>query len=147
MNLRNVTIWTTGIMPILAAAALTILGYFDADPHKKFTISEEIVIGSVIWLFSGWPLMFVSCIVAQKLNNNFLLAILFVATIIHASLICSLHCAGYAGWSIPIRTLLCIGTALFLVMLPVWIAVLVLNRYYAKQSEPQCLDGESEPVA
>jgi len=143
MNLRNVTIWTTAIMPILAAAALVILGYFDADPLKKFTISEEIVIGSGIWLFSGWPLMFISCIVAKRLKNNILLAILFAATIIHALLICSFYCAGYAGWSIPIGTLLCIGTALFLVMLPVWIAVLVLNRYYAKQSEPQSVDGES----
>ena len=139
MNLRNVTIWTTGVLPILVIAAYTVSAFFADDPHQKFTTTETIIIGFAFWFIGGLPLMFVSCAVARKLKSNALLAILFAVTIIHASLICLLHIAGYVGlWRLAnIWTFLCIGITSLPVMISIWVHVLVLERRYVQKQEPQ----------
>ena len=114
----------------------------------------------MMWLICGWPLMFVSCVVAQKLKDNFLLTILFAATIIHAILICLIHAilicfsdsVNYTGWFFGGVMLL---IAFQIAMIPVWIDVLRLNRQNANTtpdpvpaastpSPPNLLGDESE---
>ena len=120
MNLRNVTIWTTGVMPILAMVACTIL-VFNDDYFAK--TPDIIVVILVFWAFSSWPLMFISCAIAQKLQSNWAHAVLFVATIIHAGAIV----IAYTGlWSMWIK-MPYISIASLVAMCFVWIA-LIPNR-------------------
>ena len=138
MNLRNVTIWTTGVMMILVAIVpaglIALLGYGDA-----------IVSSLILWLFSGTPLL-VSFALAVKLEYKISTIILLLSAIAYGlwfvqiasnvvSMVSSTHLNCNCG--LELLFFLTIGPLSLPVMLPVWITALVLNWRYAQKQEPQ----------
>ena len=128
MNLRTVTIWTTGLALFLTMVL----------PIRCFWVGEGITFCLLLWLFSGSPLV-VSLVIACKLKFVFgdklepavapNLVLLF-STIAYAiwyayMLYCVFtSCDGLAVFGL-------FGIAIFSlpVMFPVWIIALILDAY------------------
>ena len=130
MNLRNVTIWTTGVLLLLITAlpiALLFGGFLRSDGRLGIGIA------AVLWLLSGPPLL-ISLLISLKTRSRISAAILLVATIIYGIAYSGGWCAQYfltyqdiGIWALGILSLP--------VMLPAWIIAVLLNWHYAKQSE------------
>ena len=137
MNLRNVTIWTTGVMLIMPIAAPFAVTLFLA-PVSGFDLLGSIIAGILHYPFGCAPFV-ISFILARKLKNKASGGILLVSTIA-----CAVWCV------IMWKEALCMGEGSLVgtffgfdailslpVMLLAWILAYVLNRRYAKQQEPQ----------
>ena len=162
MNLRNVTIWTTGAMLIMTVVAifatifpLLIVSDFSTTEKSAEAIFGIIYFGSVLWLLSGLPAA-VSFVVARKLKADIPVIILLVSTTAYGFVFVYYwyralkpdQLLGFLwyGHIVPISLWW---------MLPAWITALLVNRYYATKtpdpetaastpSSPALLGGESE---
>ena len=141
MNLRNVTI---GISCIILIGMIGFSVYI-----TSFGGLINIVFGTLLFLaLCGFP-QIVSIMLSVRSKNPFSHITLMIASLL------------YGGWFAYIEydaffvnldpqsgiAMIFIGVYALPVLLPLWIAAIVLNRYHAKQSEPQSLDDESEPDA
>ena len=137
MNLRNVTIWTTGVMLVLTLLIpVGVIAYAEVFNHNiDFYHNTDIV--WLTWLLSGTPLL-VSFILAIKLKHKVSSVILLVSTIVYAiwftflSIAISMDTCGCAA-----LVFFLIGPLSLPVMLPVWITALILNWQRARKQEPQ----------
>ena len=131
MNLRNTTIWTTGVLLLLITAqpaALLLGGFLRSDGGLGIGIA------AVLWLLSGPPLL-ISLIIALKARSHISAAILLVVTIIYGVAYSGGWCVQYFLTSQD-TGIWALGILSLPVMIPAWIAALVLDRHHAKQSEP-----------
>ena len=130
MNLRNVTIWTTGVILFLTQVVAT--HRFVLNANVYYVIDNIILDTLILWLFSGSPLL-ISFVIAMKSKHNTSSSILLVATIIYVFLYAyamyQLFYAYLGGLA-----LLAVGIVSLPVMIPAWIAALLLNRYYATKT-------------
>ena len=137
MNLRNVTIWTTGVILSITIAVPCLINAsqrWQGDVSKVLYTLWEV---GFLWLLSGSPLL-VSFIIAIKSRRNIASAVLLVSTITFAIWYgYMLHFALWSGEYLSILAILYIGIFSLPVMLPAWIATLVLNWRYAKKQEPE----------
>ena len=148
MNLRNVTIWTTGMLMLMP---LIIPAVFMFPSWGSENVEDLINVPIVCWIFSGTPLFF-SLVLVKKLEHKISTAVLLLATTAYGiwfafvSLqVSSAISAGECGCIV--MRLFIVGPLSLPVMLPVWTIALVTNRYRVKPSEPQSFDGETEPDA
>ena len=145
MNLRNVTIGTTGAILLLTVVAifatsfpLLIVSDFSTTEKSAEAIFVIIYFGSVLWLFSGLPAA-VSFVVARKLKADIPAIILLASTTAYGFLFVyygyralkpdQLFGFLWYGHIVPISLWW---------MLPAWITALLVNRYYAtKTPDPE----------
>ena len=141
MNLRNVTIRTTGVM-LIGTILLPYVYTFTSTPGFLLPPSSTIItsIGivlcgsSVLWLFSGSP-MLVSFIVAKKLKYNVPFLILFVSTVAYGCLFVSAQCLFLTDTNSCTRGFwLLMPLSSLWWMIPTWVTALLLNRYYATKT-------------
>ena len=120
MNLRNVTIGTT----LLLLIATTV-----------FPVMLAVWI-PFVWFLSSLPLV-VTLVIACKVEHNGPNMILLGSTIVYATwyLFALFQTYFVDGWML--LGVVLAGIVMFPVMFPAWIAAIVLNRYYARQAEPQ----------
>ena len=139
MNLRNVTIWTTGVMTAVSIATpIVFFVYFlwrmeeFSDVNKLFSLSGLIGLGCW-WLFSGSPLL-VSFLIALLVKKRISIVVLLVATTVYGILFACVWGLMFI-FPAPIVMILAggIGIAMLPIMLPAWIVALVLNSYYTKK--------------
>ena len=127
MNLRTVTIWTTAVMMLATIVAPCIFCVF----HPPRT-SQHIVTLAFLWFTSIFPLV-VSLVLAITLRYHISSIILLVSTIAYgiwyASALPTLFFE-YLG----VVILLYLGILSLPVMIPAWIAALLLNRYYVTKT-------------
>ena len=126
MNLRNVTIWTTGL-----ALIGTIIFPYLLDDVSLFhpRIFEIIFSATLIWLLSGSPLL-VSFVLAIMLRDKNSSDILLASTIFYGicyGLACCVALFEFMGTIL----LLGIGIMSLPVMIPVWVIA------YVSDTEPQ----------
>jgi len=130
MNLRTITILTTGVM--LAATFIVPCILSITVPDQSIVILATFLI---LWFTSGSPLA-VSFILAIKTRYYISSIILFVTTIVYSIWYACLLPTVFDGYLGSI-VLLFIGILSLPVMIPAWITVLLLNlRYVKKDSDP-----------
>ena len=135
MNLRTVTIWTTGLMLLLTVATATISFFHELpkDDLDRFIVLT--IKGLPLALMcSSCPLIY-SWILAIALKNSKSTFILFVSTIMYGVLYVSaafliLMFYDYERTGI----LLNVGILSFPVMVPIWFMAIMLNRRYTKKA-------------
>jgi len=143
MNLRNVTIWTTGVMTAVSIAMpIVFWSYFFwrmeelGDVNKLFSLQGLIALG-LWWLFSGSPLL-VSFLIAFLIKKRISIIVLLVATTVYGILFACVWGLMFIFPAPIVMILACgIGIATLPLMLPAWITAYVLDRNYAKKQEPQ----------
>jgi len=128
MNLRTVTIWTTG---------LTLIGTM-VLPFMWLDLTwDDAVVCSAFWFFNGSPLV-VSLIVAVMLRHNTSTTILLVSTIAYGLWYVSMWYSILDANEITFVgfVILCFASGLldFSVMIPVWTIAIRLDRRYAKKA-------------
>ena len=127
MNLRNVTIWTTGVMMLLVAVLPSVFLWWH----------DNIALALVVWVFSGSPLV-ISFVSAINVERHLSLIILFVSTIAYCILyIFQWYAVLSSSDGLAVFGLFAIGIFASPVMIPAWIAAYVLDRNYTKKQEPQ----------
>jgi hypothetical protein len=128
MNLRTVTIWTTGLMLI----GTVVLPFMWLD-----LTWDDVVFFSVFWFFNGSPLV-VSFVVVIMLRHNTSAAILLVSTIVYGLWYVSAWYGILDANEITFVgfVILCFASGLldFSVMIPVWTIVIKLDRRYTKKA-------------
>ena len=128
MNLRIVTIWTTGSMLLLTIATATI-SFFHELPKDDLDRFITLTIKGlwIVLMCSSCPLIY-SWILAITLKNSKSTFILFVSTIMYGILYVSavffILMLGHEETGI----LLNVGILSFPVMVPIWIMAIMLNR-------------------
>ena len=124
MNLRSVTIWTTGV----ALIGTIVFPYLLGDVSLFHPLLFEIILScTLIWLLSGSPLL-VSFFLAIMLRHKTSSEILLASTIFYGicySLACCVALFEFMGTIL----LLGIGIMSLPVMIPVWISALRANAY------------------
>ena len=130
MNLRNVTIWTMGVMLIVATVGAFIFSFLVIGFVDDLIIYP---LPPLIWLLTGLPLL-ISCIIEKKLKHNMSFCVLLVSTVIYGVLYVLVW---YLSFFVDLRYgfLFVVG---FPLMIPVWIAALVVNRRDATKQKPLC---------
>ena len=128
MNLRTVTIWTTGLMLIGTIVF----------PFMWLSLTwDDVVFFSVFWFFNGSPLV-VSFVVVIMLRHNTSAAILLISMVV-----CGLWYVSAWYGILDANEITFIGFFIlcFLlglldisVMIPVWIIAIMLNRRYTKKA-------------
>ena len=132
MNLRNVTIWTTGVMLIATFVPIMYVLVIEGFPSQLF---EAFFFMSMLWLVSGSP-MLISFVIARRLKS---------ATTPSVILLISTVAFGLwfiYWWSLVMPDprgcngfiILGIGLGSLWWMLPAWIIAMVLNAHYTKKS-------------
>ena len=125
MNLRNITIWTTGLA-LIGTMIIPAMFLFHVDDAAGFGLVL------LIWCLSGSPI-YISFRISMRLKYTVSIVILLVSTIVYVSsyvfMVVGLQALFGFGFFI-------IGIFLLPVMIPVWIIAYALNRRCAKQ-EPQ----------
>ena len=124
-NLRRTTIWTTGVMMIATMILPTIWMW----PGILHTFYEPVLMTFMMWCLTGSHL-FVSFIIAVQVKARISTIILLISTLVYGTVICCAwgwgflnpHIAEDYGYSI-----MSIGMWSLTVMIPVWIAALILN--------------------
>jgi len=144
MNLRNVTIWTTGVMLVATIIAPYIVAPYvhGLSPYGRYGTNITVIITAIIilrclllWLFTGSPLL-VSFIIAIKLKladgpNLILLA----STIVYGiQAVYGWIMATSGGGCMAGMFVVYIAPGSLLFMIPAWIIVLRLNRHYATKT-------------
>ena len=138
MNLRNVTIWTTGLLPVITLVALVVLTLCDsAKEHKKLETEVYAFIAFGVWLCCGSPLLFLSFFIARKLKYNRSIAVLLASTIVYVILFALVLLYVECFMVFPTSSFYAIVSLLVIVKAPAWIATYVLNRRYTRKQEPQ----------
>ena len=137
MNLRNVTIWTTGLT-LTATFFLVFVYFFVRESHSpSFSVATAMTPCIIIAVLCNAPLI-VSCILLFFLKHPISLALLFISTILYGV---GMLVAFWSAWGHYecMSGIQFFGTAftLFPVMLSAWIAAYTLNWRYAKKQEPQ----------
>ena len=139
MNLRNVTIWTTGVMMVLTllipVGVVACGGIF----NHNIDFYHNIDIVWLAWLLSGTPLLvsFILVITLKHKNSTVILlfsTIAYGAWFVYWSVVVGIHigwdCYAHIGFYV-------IGPFSLPIMLPAWITALILNWRYAKKQELQ----------
>jgi len=133
MNLRKVTIWTTGVLS-LGIVCIPLVCFGIAEPSKWVNSWFIFLLG---WSCYAWPLA-ISWLVARRLKHAVPLTILLVATVYcgikytHVIYIILFypdsHCC----------QLLTTFMSSLIILIPVWFFVLRLNSHYIKNTpEPE----------
>ena len=139
MNLRNVTIWTTGAILVASIIAPYIVAHFvyGLSPYNYHSSDSSLITvtlivifrSSFLWLFSGSPLL-VSFIIARKLKPveipNLILFASSIGYVLWATL--SWNWAINGGSCMDGLFVLYIVPGSLLFMLPAWFVALLLNR-------------------
>ena len=130
MNLRNITIWTTGVMMVVATVGAFMF------PFVVIGFVDDLIIyplPPLIWLLTGLPLLISCIIVEKKLKHSISICVLLVSTVIYGILYVLVW---YLSFFVDLRYgfLFVVG---FPIMIPFWITAYVLDRFYVKQQEPQ----------
>jgi hypothetical protein len=154
MSLRNATIWTTGVM--LGASFIAPCLYLTNDcPRVLFFVLCWFVSFPIVWLISGYPFL-CSFIFVKRTNNNISATILLVSTIAYCILYVSMllivlfeyeYGGIYEEISVlssslgcgheEILALLCAGVLANPVMIPAWIAAIVVEVRYRRKDKQQ----------
>jgi len=132
MNLRTVTIRTTGMMLIVTISVPTILvtGYLEQNG-----VVGTIFIITFLWLFTGSPLA-ISLVVARKLKSATVPnLILLISTIAYSIWYVFVFCRVFTDSDAQAGLgLLAIGIVALPAMIPAWVAALILNWFYATKT-------------
>ena len=137
MKLRNVTIWTTGMMLIVTLAVPTTLAFF-VNWKEVFSRSDggSFVMIALLFCSNCLPPA-ISFAIARKLKHDIPALVLLVSTICYA-----LWYGYYLYQMVFVNFWAFIGVCLtgiallFPVLLPLWILALLLNLRYAKKVLP-----------
>ena len=147
MNLRNVTIGTTGVMMVgtIFTPCIYDICFFVFLPFLRVPMAVsgwmDILFFCVpVWLFSSTP-MLVSFMIARTVNlrilSNLILLVTAIAYGIFYVLMLSFVIPDISPEAPAVVMFMAFGILSLPVMIPAWIIALVLNRHYPKQSEPQ----------
>ena len=143
MNIRNVTIWTTGVMMIgtFIPNIVWVMQMQPASiPSQQASVLWMCWVILVLWAFGGSPLA-VSLVIAIKSKCDKASLVLLISTIIFVCWFLfpwTVAILGYNGGacSVVFLFVLWIAPLSLVIMVPAWVSVLQLNRNYATQ-EPQ----------
>jgi hypothetical protein len=149
MNLRNVTIWTTGMLLLLTVVTATISFFHDLpkDDLDRFIVLTIKAL-PICLMCSGCPL-FGSWVIAIILKHNKSIFILFVPTIVYGVLYVS---AAFLIFNLETdillkRTsmLLQVGFLSIPVMIPIWILAIVVELRHRGENKqkPESLEEQS----
>ena len=132
MNLRSVTIWTTGVMmvlPIVAPVGGSYFAYLDGM-NNDVNIVFGFTVGILHFIF-GCPPFVISFVLAKKLKNNVSAGIILISTIAWGVWYVVYWWEG-ASWSASTLVVVFFGATILSlpVMLPAWITALILNWHY-----------------
>ena len=133
MNLRSVTIWTTGLMLIAPIIIPNVcLSVMDSSRTNSSTPLYDM---TVLGLLSVSP-MVVSFIVARRLKYDIPALILLVSTITFCFLFVYSQCGYLADSGGNCMQALWLFTPFVSLywLIPTWIVVLLLNSYYVKKN-------------
>ena len=137
MNLRNVAIWTTGVMLV----GTTVLPLWIASFESKDIFSAF----GIIWLLSGSPIL-ISFVLAKTLERTISTIILLCSTITYAIwYVYWLHFIFFSGQDLAMMVILFIGIWSLPVMLPAWIVAYVLNLAKLSTDRAACLMQNDTP--
>ena len=130
MNIRTVTIWTTGLMLFLTTATPALL-FFGGFLRTGDGIIASVVIAALLWLFSAPPLI-VSFVIARNLKCNMPTVIILVTTILYGT---SYICGWCIQWFITPRDtgIWFLGVLALPVMIPAWITAYIVDWRYRKK--------------
>jgi len=129
MNLRNVTIWMTGLMMIVMIAVLVMVFVILAKV-------PEVNAAILFWLASGTPLL-VSYFVARNLQYVIPTLILLFSTIAYGIAYAWVLYLAFFIDGMMLILLLYIGVASLSVMIPAWTTAIVIElRHRKKKTEP-----------
>ena len=152
MNLRTITIWTTGLMIIVTFVVPSFCVFVTEGARTNFstitmsaiTIFNILYGMTLLWWFSGSP-MAVSFIIARKLKYDTPIFILFVSTIAYCFLFVysQFQYLAATGGCMSALWLLTPFSSLFW-LIPVWITAIMLNRRYAKKITASTEQTQSE---
>ena len=140
MNLRILTI---GLSSIVLLGMIVFLLVSLAPPHGF----AKVVWGTLFFLaFCGFPTV-VSIILSAISKNSLSHILILASSILYGAWFAYVVYDAFFVHLDPQSGLvfLFVGFYFLPVLLPLWISAVLLNRYYAKQSEMQSVDGESEP--
>jgi hypothetical protein len=127
MNLRKVTIWTTGVM--LIATLILPCRFFTIAPVQSFGTMQTF---SFVWLTSGSPLV-VSFILAKVLKYHISSIIILASTIAYSIwYICVLPTVFFEDFGVLV--LLCVAILSLPVMIPAWIAAIVIEIRHRRKN-------------
>ena len=144
MNLRNATIWTTGIT-LIATFSLVFVYFFVRESHyPNFSVATAMIPCIIIAVLCNAPLI-VSCILLFFLKHPTSLALLFISTILYGIGMLVAFCSAWGHYEC-MSGIQFFGTAftLFPLMLLAWIIALVLNWRYVKKSIAHTQSNENE---
>jgi hypothetical protein len=139
MNLRTVTIWITALL-IIWTLFVPVYGRFALQIGKN-----EGFLGHVVfWLFFALPLI-VSFILSVVLKTERSNKILFVSTIaygiwfalIFCNVFCDIFLSGENFFKLNFLTFLIVGPLSLPVMIPAWIAAIVVEVRHRGEDEQQ----------
>ena len=121
MNLRNVTIWTTGLMMFGILVYLWV--YFGNMAFACF-----------LWLFSGTPLL-VSFVAAKFIETRISIVILLLSTIAYGFLYASVWYEYHTSIDgLAIFGIFSVCIVSLPMQIPAWIIVLILDSYLCEES-------------
>ena len=156
MNLRNMTIWTTGLL-MLVPLVMPVVFMFPSWGVED--VEDLINVPILCWLFSGTPLL-CSLVLAKKLKYRISTVILLFTTIIYgiSFVAMSLHvysAISAGGCGCGVIRLFLVGPLSLPVMIPAWMTAILLDNHYATKtpdpgtaastpSSPAPWGGESE---
>ena len=131
MNLRTVTIWTTGLMLSVTIVVAVSVAH---NSYSSKGMGAVMLATCAVWLFTGSPLA-VSFIITCKSKRIPPLVVILASIIIYGV---------FYGWGYTCMesefaplSLVTANTCSLSVMIPAWIIVLLLNwRYVTKTPEP-----------
>jgi len=134
MNLRSISIWTTGVMLIVTVAVPTLLIFGITLGHHIRMIEAEFAV--LLWFASSTPLL-ISYFVSRNLQYALSTLILLFSTIVYSIAYAWVLYLAFFIDGMMLILLLYIGVASLSVMIPAWITALVIEiRHRKKQTEP-----------
>jgi len=131
MKLRNVTIWTTGLVLIVTVILPYLLICIDVIPFHGFDTIGTIIL---IWGYSSLPLI-ISLVIAKRLKHDIPALLLLGSTFVYGLW----YAFAFYSFAVSSAGLAClmifaVGILSLPVMIPAWITALLLNSYYVKKS-------------